>query len=169
MNQVNTKICSFCKQEKGLQEYHKSKIHKYGVYTRCKDCSSIIRKLDRLENPERYRLNELRYRSLNREKRRESDRKSSKKNVARRNANNSNRRTMKVMALVPWRDKEKVLGFYKETKRLELETGIKHHVDHIYPLISEWVCGLHCEFNLRVIPWRENLKKGNRRVHEIND
>lgn len=41
-------------------------------------------------------------------------------------------------------------------------TGISHEVDHIVPLRSKLVCGLHNEFNLRVIPAAENNRKGNR-------
>jgi hypothetical protein len=41
-------------------------------------------------------------------------------------------------------------------------TGVKWQVDHIVPLISKLVCGLHNEFNLRVITAMENNVKGNR-------
>lgn len=45
-------------------------------------------------------------------------------------------------------------------------TLFKWEVDHIVPLISKEVCGLHIANNFRVIPWLENRVKGNKRVPE---
>lgn len=40
--------------------------------------------------------------------------------------------------------------------------GFQWEVDHIVPLNSELVCGLHTEQNMRVIPAKINAAKGNR-------
>lgn len=71
----------------------------------------------------------------------------------------------KQMALPRWANLEKIKGFYFESRRLTAETGIPHHVDHIYPLNGETVSGLHNEFNLRVVTAFENQSKGNRLIH----
>lgn len=39
--------------------------------------------------------------------------------------------------------------------------GIPHHVDHIVPIKSKIVCGLHVENNMRVILARTNIQKSN--------
>lgn len=56
--------------------------------------------------------------------------------------------------------------FMREAYRLAASRtklfGHPWNVDHIVPLKSNIVCGLHVHCNLRVIPFIENMKKGNR-------
>lgn len=72
------------------------------------------------------------------------------------------RKARKLQAIPAWADSKKIDAIYKECSRLTKETGIEHHVDHIYPLKNKYLCGLHVETNLQIITAEENLKKGNR-------
>ena len=51
---------------------------------------------------------------------------------------------------------------YIEAQRLTKLTGERYVVDHIVPLINDYVCGLHVPWNLRVITQDENLVKSNK-------
>lgn len=48
---------------------------------------------------------------------------------------------------------------YAEARWMTQRTGMRHEVDHFYPLRGAFVSGLHVPANLRVIPARENRKK----------
>ncbi len=72
------------------------------------------------------------------------------------------RKRAKAGATPAWANIEKMRAIYKAAKTLTDMTGVAHHVDHIVPLTSKLVCGLHNEFNLQVLPGAENLKKHNR-------
>lgn len=71
---------------------------------------------------------------------------------------NSRRRT----ATPVWVDRATLLKFYQKARILTKLTGIKHEVDHIVPLQSALVCGLHVPCNLQVITKKENAEKSNR-------
>ena len=58
--------------------------------------------------------------------------------------------------------KLKIRQLYLEAMRLTKLTGERYVVDHIVPLISPEVCGLHVPWNLRVITQEENLRKSNK-------
>ena len=56
---------------------------------------------------------------------------------------------------------------YIQARKLTELTKERYVVDHIVPLRSHEVCGLHVPWNLRVITQEENLKKSNKLVAPV--
>ena len=129
------------------------------------------------KNPEKIKAKNERYKAANEEKMRAARKKWRSDNPEKSRASNStwnssNRAAMrlvgaryraaKIGAAVRWADKGAMRVVYAEAQRLTRITGIQYDVDHVVPLQSPVVCGLHCEFNLRVITSDENKRKQNR-------
>lgn len=72
------------------------------------------------------------------------------------------RRARKIDATPSWSDAGACAQVYALAADLTRMVGEPHHVDHIVPLRSPLVCGLHVPGNLQVLPARENEVKGNR-------
>ena len=72
------------------------------------------------------------------------------------------RQAHKLKATPVWADEVKMRQIYLDARSMMDSSGGVFHVDHIVPLRSPLVCGLHCEANLQVITQVENLRKGNR-------
>lgn len=185
---MQTKICKSCGEEKLFEAFAKN--GKCGRHPRCKLCRAEIERQRRIDGGDVIRAQErARYATdksakvasikLYYEKNRE--------NILERNAKlyeakadsikayakkyrqenrdkvrewNGTRRAVLRNACPPWADRKAIAAVYREALRLERETGIPHHVDHIVPIFGRNVCGLHVAENLRAIPAVENLKKG---------
>ena len=74
-------------------------------------------------------------------------------------------RARKFNATPKWANKFFIEEIYDLARRRTLlKSGghAKWHVDHIVPLKSDLVCGLHIEHNLQVIPSEINFRKQNK-------
>jgi hypothetical protein len=133
----------------------------------------------RLSNVERIREENKRYREENldlikakkAEYYRRNKEKINRKNIewskhnrdpAKRAFYEAGRRSRKKLAQPTWASKQKIQNIYKQAKLLADNSGEDWQVDHIVPLQSKFVCGLHCEANLQVFKKLDNLSKGNR-------
>ena len=72
------------------------------------------------------------------------------------------RRAAKLRATPAWADLAAMRKVYEAAAYITSVAGWPCHVDHIVPLRSKLVSGLHCPANLRVLPGAENIAKGNR-------
>ena len=68
----------------------------------------------------------------------------------------------KLNAIPRWANRTAIEALYKRAQELTDTTGVRHQVDHIVPLASPIVCGLHVEHNLQVLTLKENRAKSNK-------
>ena len=149
--------CWLCKEEKPATDF-------YPRYRQCKRCLLVKEKARYDARPEHYKAKVARARLNPKYKKQISE-----ANTRWRNDNydlvrlkNSGRRAREKFATPAWANRDAMVAIYAQARELTEATGVKHHVDHIVPLIAELVCGLHSEHNLQVLKAYDNLAKGNR-------
>lgn len=124
----------------------------------CVDCNRERAAAHREANPDAFR--NWRDKNLERDRSNSRDWQRNNRNrvrvlVAERTAARKNRTP-------PWCDTAAVRAFYEIAARVSACTGIRFSVDHIEPLRGKRASGLHVPWNLRVMPLRANIAKGNR-------
>ena len=80
-------------------------------------------------------------------------------------SSNALRRSLKKQATPKWLNNEDlwmIEEIYELAQLRKNTTKVDWHVDHIVPLVSNIVCGLHVPWNLQVIEARQNLVKYNK-------
>lgn len=175
------KQCGVCRQNKPLSEFHKCSTSKDGVQHRCKPCACALASKWTRDNPERANANARAWCERNRERRKEITRLSFQRNYTPERGRkagrerikggkyyawqlsvNAARRAKAKQATPAWANKFFIEQAYDIARKRSDVTGVKWEVDHIVPLKSDLVCGLHVESNLRVIPAWVNRSKKNR-------
>lgn len=168
------KVCACCKAEKPLDEFGKDKGRKDGRNLYCRACAKVkyaaIRdwyernKARRAEqaralreaDPARHQAYVTRWRQANREAHRKAVRAWAQANPELCRVRESKRRAAKLAAIPAWADFDRITEIYARARSVGM------HVDHIVPLQSPLVCGLHVHDNLQLLPPAENTGKRNR-------
>jgi hypothetical protein len=182
------KTCSSCKLEKSRSEFNKNRNSKDGLQVRCQNCClenyierrSSIRECNKIyRNTHKDALSEIGklyylnnasdINARHREQYECNKTAASARNRAYHKANpwkviarKAKRRSAKLQATPAWSETELIAELYLEANTRSKTEGITYHVDHIVPLQSNLVCGLHCLANLQIITANENHRKNNR-------
>ena len=107
------------------------------------------------DNPDKVLAQAVVYREKNRRRIKAGCSRWKSANPGKVNADAAKRRAAKLKATPKWANATAIRAIYVEASRLGKE------VDHIIPLRSPTVCGLHWEGNLQLLTPFENAQKGN--------
>jgi len=119
----------------------------------------------RQANPIKYCEYVKKYQKNNKEIVRVREKNYQQKNKHLRCHYSSKYRARKLKATPKWLTKsniEEIKNIFLDCKIKTENSGIKHHVDHIIPLNSPIVCGLHVPWNLQIITEKQNCSKHNK-------
>jgi hypothetical protein len=158
--------CSKCEQSKPRSEFYSDTSKKAGHHSQCVPCRRAYVLGYMAERREQYNKrakdwyekNKAHKSAYDKVWRVEYDKRTRERKLAYVNA----RRRRARRSQPSWANKFFVQEAYRLALLRSKLTGVLHEVDHIVPLTSALVCGLHWEGNLQVIPSRENKAKNNR-------
>lgn len=169
-----TKRCTRCGEEKELDLFPRVAARADGRASHCKTCAVERMRAWRNSRPEQAKLHAVtrdqekkraahaRWRAGNVERERSRSNRWKRENPSEAAALAATRRAITRRAAPAWANRFYIAEAYRLARIRTAATGIKHVVDHIVPLQSPLVCGLHVEANLQVIPESINASKGNR-------
>jgi hypothetical protein len=167
------KKCGKCNIVKPFNEFHKRVASVDGLAHKCMNCVNADSRAWRERNPnahsgwyERNADHKAQYFRLWRGRNRESERRRmsewAKANPAKINALIAKRNAAKLRAIPRWANLNAIEKIYETAMQLRKQTGERYEVDHIVPLQSKVVSGLHWEGNLQILPKAQNISKHNR-------
>lgn len=180
------KRCWRCETDKPLTEYVRDSSRGDGHAAQCKPCSAAQQRAWYEKNRERLALKHkatyvakrqpktpaqrkaerdaslAAYRAANRGRYKVWVAEWAKRNRAKCAAACREYQSKKRNAVPAWANKKAIEQVYAKAAFSTEVLGFACHVDHIVPIKSRIVCGLHVEHNLRVVPAAVNIGKGNR-------
>jgi len=157
-----------------LFEFYKDRVSsKDGHMHRCKACDKLYQKNNK-SRPEIRKKSADKYRSVRNAKAREVNKQKRLEKYKNRLTGDelinaykkyrAQRLIAKLSATPKWLsldDRKKVTEIYAAAAMLQELTCSKYDVDHIVPLQSNVVCGLHVWWNMQPIPTSMNMQKRN--------
>ena len=144
------------KNKEKKKKYHKE------WYKKNKKQKNAANKTWQQNNKERQKNYQKEWYRINKDKRRAVGKKWEQNNKDKVNASKAKRRALEKQAIPTWANLRAIRSLYRKAIELTKTTGVKHEVDHIYPLQSKYMCGLHVETNLQILTKAENSAKSNR-------
>lgn len=154
--------CSMCKIEKSVKAFSKRSDCSRGYDYRCKLCNKTRAQRYRKNTPDSAQDAVKKYREKNRVFLRERALARIKLNPARASERRRAHEARQLNAVPPWSDRAGCVEFYdamQEWNSIWPEDSV--HVDHIVPLNSPVVCGLHVPAILQILRASDNIRKSN--------
>lgn len=166
------KKCKRCLAEKPFTSFRADPRYKEGFGSWCTEChrqrNSEWAKQNReklskksaewkLSNLDKARAANRKFKDQNKTRLKEQYAEWAKANPDKMRAATAQRKAAKLRATPVWADLDAIASIYKDASS---RSG-RWHVDHIVPLQSPLVSGLHCEANLQIIPAADNESKRN--------
>ena len=160
---TNNAMCTVC-SKKYARAYEEPKEKKQARYLRNREAYLENKKRYYEENKAEIRAKQNKYREENREMFAKMNRQWRKNNPERARLNDVRCRYRRYRAIPSWltdEQQQQINEIYKECKKMTMQTGIEHHVDHIIPIHGKSVSGLHVPENLQILTASENCSKKN--------
>lgn len=159
------KTCFRCKTLLPSSAFNRRDSTRDGLDSVCRGCGRADKKIINARNSATRVRKVQQWKAENPELAAKHTRDYSQKYPEKRNASASKRRSSKLLRSPKWLTSEDFAAIeflYALARALEIETGVKHHVDHIYPLQGQYVSGLHVPSNLQILTAEENCRKFNK-------
>lgn len=162
-NSPMEKSCVTCGIVKPFNDFYNEKKRSDGKMPQCIQCNKTARAIYRQNNREKERIRNRLYGAQNKELVKSKVMRWRRNNPTKNRALRRMREMQKIYACPQWAQlgliRKEILAHYLHAEWLEAVTEEKMHVDHIVPLRSDFVCGLHVPANLMVLTAKDNMSK----------